>query len=218
MRERVRERASAWLACVRGGQLLSVEDHHETAKVSLEQALPSLKQAMGLTLPCRELCEAIFSRCSCQNDHTSEFDQLILSVEDPFNYNVFTTNPPPTFPLFLVGELIRAAQASLRISTAGPHATLWQRLRKAVRRSLFMHHVIHVPFQACISFHSIPVPNLCEGGVRNLIFKGKFTIQRCACNLCERVTLKITLRMLSRKVDPLFSGASLKILSNKLVW
>lgn len=60
-----------------GEQLLSAEQNTKAAGFSLAQALPSLKQAMGLSLPCREMCEAVFSSCDCGTVHTYEFGQLM---------------------------------------------------------------------------------------------------------------------------------------------
>lgn len=61
------------MAGVRAGQLLSAEDGMKTRHLSLIEALPSFKQAMALSLPCRELCEALLSSCSCGMIHASEF-------------------------------------------------------------------------------------------------------------------------------------------------
>lgn len=66
-----------------GPQLLSAENDTEAAQLSLAQALPSLRQAIGLSLPCRELCDAILAHCDCRPVHSYELGKLVVAPWPP---------------------------------------------------------------------------------------------------------------------------------------
>jgi hypothetical protein len=71
---------------VGGGQMLVEEDKGKTKVGSLAEALPSLQQAMALSLPCREMCEAVQASCGCGQARTfgELLDAYVHAVRPPF--------------------------------------------------------------------------------------------------------------------------------------
>jgi hypothetical protein len=71
------------MACL-GLQVLSAEDEGKPKVASIAEALPSLQQAMALSLPCREMCEAIVATCGCgqQRSFGELLDKYIQTVRD----------------------------------------------------------------------------------------------------------------------------------------
>ena len=47
---------------------------------ALGKATPRLANAMALSMPCREMCEAVMSTCSCGKENT--FGELLQAVID----------------------------------------------------------------------------------------------------------------------------------------
>eukprot|EP00884_Botryococcus_braunii_P013043 jgi/Botrbrau1/2173/Bobra.101_2s0013.2 len=81
-------------------KMLTAEDTGKTKVLSLAEALPSLQQAMALSLPCREMCLAIQSSCGCGKVRT--FGELLDTY---VHATGFQKHLPQGFTEAVFGEL-----------------------------------------------------------------------------------------------------------------
>ncbi len=48
----------------------NARDYGKTQLDALSEAVPLLLNASSLTMPCREMCEAVVATCGCNNDYS----------------------------------------------------------------------------------------------------------------------------------------------------
>ena len=69
-----------WLCVL---QISDAVDKGKNQLAALGEATPLLANAMALSMPCREMCDAVMSSCSCGKEKT--FGELLQSVIDDQN-------------------------------------------------------------------------------------------------------------------------------------
>ena len=60
-------------------QVSSALDKGENAVEALAEVVPELADAMALSLPCREMCQAVVNSCSCGKERT--FGDILQAVQ-----------------------------------------------------------------------------------------------------------------------------------------